>query len=76
VISIFGNVLFLVVCAVEMLREVHGMYKTELELEESLAKELPLLTERSHVVMYSAAFLNQPYIDTRIVAELAAIFAS
>lgn len=59
-----------------MLREVHGMYKTELELEESLAKELPLLTERSHVVMYSAAFLNQPYIDTRIVAELAAIFAS
>ena len=48
-----------------------GMYTQELALKDALARDFPLLQQRSHAVLYSAAFLNEPYLVRSRVAEVA-----
>lgn len=65
--------IFALFVLVEMFREILTMHATELAVEEAMAREFHLLEERSSIVMYSAAFLHQPYIDQKRIAEVMAV---
>ena len=45
------------------------MYSRELALKDALARDFPLLQQRSHAVLYSAAFLNEPYLVRSRITE-------
>ena len=50
-------------------QELLGMYSRELALKDALARDFPLLQQRSHAVLYSAAFLNEPYLVRSRITE-------
>jgi len=54
---------------VGVFQELLGMYSRELALKDALARDFPLLQQRSHAVLYSAAFLNEPYLVRSRITE-------